>query len=72
MKVKHPLWNHEYEQQPDGSVRIVDLDSGKEGIYDRCGHRIAGALTRYDPQLLDWVGGRPLATPVATDGSTTR
>ncbi len=42
MKVRHPLWNHEYEQQADGTVRIVDLDSGETGVYDRRGHRIFG------------------------------
>ena len=60
MKVRHPLWNHEYEQQADGTVRIVDLDSGSVGVYDPRGHLLAGELTQVDPQLLDWVGGKPL------------
>jgi hypothetical protein len=68
MKVRHPLWNHEYEQQSDGTVRITDLDSGEVGIYDRSGHRLSGELTRFDPQLLDWVGGKPL--PAAVPEST--
>lgn len=63
MKVKHPLWNHEYEQQPDGLVRVEDLDTGQVGYFDRQGHPVRGELTYADLQLLDWVGGRPLPSP---------
>ncbi|MGW4339829.1 hypothetical protein ACWEK5_44690 [Rhodococcus koreensis] len=69
MKVRHPLWNHEYEQQADGSVQIVDLDSGSVGAYDRYGHRLGGEVTLYDPQLLDWVGGKPLRRETVADDS---
>ncbi len=60
MKVRHPLWNHVYEQQPDGNVLITDLDSGTTGTYTPQGHLLAGELTQFDPQLLNWVGGKPL------------
>lgn len=60
MIVKHPLVNQEFEQQPDGLVKVTDLDTGKVGLFDRRGHHVSGDLTMADPQLLDWVGGRPL------------
>ncbi|TNC29231.1 transposase [Amycolatopsis alkalitolerans] len=63
MQVRHPLYNQVFEQQPDGLVRVEDLDAGTIGYFDRRGHHIRGDLTWADPQLIDWVGGRPL--PVA-------
>jgi hypothetical protein len=60
MKVRHPLFNQLFEQQPDGLVRVEDLDSGQVGYFDQHGRAVRGELTYADPQLLDWVGGRPL------------
>lgn len=60
MKVRHPLYNQLFEQQPDGLVCVEDLDTGRVGYFDRRGHWIRGDLTYADPQLLDWVGGKAL------------
>jgi hypothetical protein len=59
MKVRHPLYNQVFEKQPDGLVRVEDLDSGQVGYFERHGRVVKGALKYADPQLLDWVGGRP-------------
>jgi hypothetical protein len=63
MKVRHPLYNQLFEQMPDGQVRVEDLDTGQVGFFDRFGKAISGELTYADPQLLGWVGGRPLSEP---------
>ena len=63
MKVRHPLFNQLFEQMPDGQVRVEDLDTGQVGFFDRFGKAISGELTYADPQLLGWVGGRPLPEP---------
>jgi hypothetical protein len=63
MKVRHPLKNQLFEQMPDGQVRVEDLDTGQVGFFDRFGKPISGELTYADPQLLGWVGGRPLPEP---------
>ena len=63
MIVKHPLLNQDFEQQPDGLVKVSDFDSGKVGYFERHGQFVRGDLTYADPQLLDWVGGRPLDLP---------
>ncbi len=60
MIVNHPLFNQEFEQQPDGLVRVTDKNTGKQGWFDKDGHPVRGELTWADPQLLDWVGGRPI------------
>ncbi|WP_067674446.1 hypothetical protein [Nocardia miyunensis] len=60
MQVRHPLYNQLFEQQPDGLVRVEDLDQRKVGYFDRHGRHVRGELTWADPQLIDWVGGRPL------------
>jgi hypothetical protein len=60
MKISHPLYNQVFEQTPDGLVRVEDLDTGQVGYFDRHGHAIRGELKYADPQLLSWVGGRPL------------
>jgi hypothetical protein len=60
MKVRHPLYNQLFEQMPDGLVHVEDLDTGQDGYFDRFGHAIRGELKYADPQLLGWVGGKPL------------
>jgi hypothetical protein len=72
MKVRHPLYNQLFEQMPDGLVRVEDLDTGQVGYFDRHGHAIRGELTYADPQLLGWMGGKPLPKPepkAGPDGS---
>lgn len=74
MIVKHPLWNQSYEQQPDGLVLVTDLDTGQTGYFDRRGRSVRGTLRRTDPQLLDWIGGRPLdaaSSPAPDEGLDT-
>jgi hypothetical protein len=68
MKVRHPLVNQLFEQMPDGQVRVEDLDTGQVGFFDRFGKAISGELTYADPQLLGWVGGRPLPDPEPEPG----
>lgn len=60
MQVRHPLFNHSFEQQADELIRVEDLDTGKVGYFDRHGRHVRGELTFADPQLIRWIGGRPL------------
>ncbi|HEY2564080.1 MAG TPA: hypothetical protein VGI44_10245 [Acidimicrobiales bacterium] len=57
MKVPHPLLNQIFELQPDGTVRVDDLDAGTCGFFDRSGRSVSGELRYADPQLLLWVAG---------------
>jgi hypothetical protein len=70
VKVRHPLVNQLFEQQPDGLVKVEDLDTGEVGWFQRKGRWVRGDLTYADPQLLDWVGGRPLPNHDAEDNDS--
>jgi hypothetical protein len=69
MKVRHPLYNQLFEQLPNGEVRVEDLDTGEVGFFDRFGRPLRGELKYADPQLIGWVGGKPLPQPEPPDGS---
>ena len=52
-----------FELQPDGSVRVDDLDTGQTGYFTLDGRPIHGELRYADPQLLLWVGVKSTRQP---------
>jgi hypothetical protein len=58
-KVKHPVKNQTFELLDDGTVLVEDLDAKTSGTFLRSGKKVSGDLGFADPQMLNWIGGRP-------------
>jgi hypothetical protein len=55
--MKHPSQNEEYVLQPDGRVKVTDLDSGQTGLFEYTGRWTDGELKFADVQMIGWVAG---------------
>jgi hypothetical protein len=66
--MKHPSQNEEYLLQPDGRVKVTDLDSGKSGWFEYTGRWTDGELRFADVQMIGWVAGPSRRSKPATDG----
>lgn len=68
VKIKHPLYDQTFELQPDGLIRVDDFTAGTYGLFERNGRPVSGTMTHADPEMLQWVGGKP-QPPSASESS---
>lgn len=55
----HPLdHNREYQAQPDGSVRVTDRSTGKDGYFAVDGRWLSGDIRDADIQFVCFVARR--------------
>lgn len=48
----HPYTEDTYEYLADGTVRVVDVKSGLEGVFSGTGRWVTGDLTWADPHMI--------------------
>jgi hypothetical protein len=58
-KYVHQATGLEYEEIPDGRVRVVDRD-GRSGIFRSDGRYIEGEITQANQHMLVWCGGQDI------------